>query len=66
MKPYEVKVQTVSLIMHSVLYLPLEDIVPEILLRIYIYIRYSKPVKVLPMLMHYGKILHAGMVPRQI
>jgi len=36
---------------HSVLYFPLENIVPEILLRI----RCNKPVKVPLTLMHYGK-----------
>jgi len=35
----------------SVLYFPLENIVPEILLRI----RYNKPVKVPLMPVHYGK-----------
>jgi len=35
----------------SVLYFPLENIVPEILLRI----RYNKPVKVPLTLVHYGK-----------
>jgi len=46
----------------SVLYFPLENIVPEILLRI----RFNKPVKVPLTLVHYGEILHAGVVSRQI
>jgi len=47
---------------HTVLHFPLENIVPEIVLCIC----YNKPVKVLLMLMHYGKILHVGVVSRQI
>jgi len=37
---------------HSVLYFPLENIAPEILL---VYIRCNKPVKVPLTLVHYGK-----------
>ena len=49
--------------MHIVLYFPLENIVLEIVLRIH----YNKPVKVLLMLMHYGKIFtQLHMVSRQI
>ena len=38
--------------------IPLENIVPEIVLQIH----YNKPVKVPLMLEYYGKILHMGMV----
>ena len=48
---------------HSVLYFPLENIiVPEVTLCIH----YNKPVKVLLMLVHYGKLLYVGVVLRQI
>jgi len=57
MKPYKITCQ----ILHTVgcmLQFPLETIVQEILLCIH----YNKPVKILLTLMHYRKILHAGMV----
>lgn len=46
---------------NSVLYFPPENVVPEIVLCIC----YDKPVKLLLILVYYGKILHTGVVSRQ-
>jgi len=65
MKPYQIKVPNCAFfsIMCIVCYFfPMENIALEIVLCIC----YNKPVKVLLMLMHYGKILHVGVVSRQI
>ena len=64
MKPYEMKIAKLCFSFpnaQSALYFPLENTVPEIVLRIH----YNKPVKVLLAFVHYGKILHIGAVSRQ-
>jgi len=56
---YEAKLCFIFPNARSELHFPMENIVPKIVLRIY----YNK----LPLtLMHYGKILHTGMVSKQI
>jgi len=66
MKPYKMKAPNCGLfsVVHIVLvlYFPLENIVPEIVLHVW----YNKTVKVLLTLMHYEEVLHSGMVSRQI